>query len=104
MAIKPADEGAWIFPSHSTKDFVKVAGLRNGLESQGHRPLMFFLKCLGDDCEIDSLIRREIDARTWFILCQSANAKLSRWVQSEVSYVKELAKKSPKVYTEVDLE
>jgi hypothetical protein len=101
MAIGRADEGAWIFLSHSTKDFLKVSGLRNELENRGHRPLMFFLKCLDDDCEIDGLIKREINARTWFILCQSINAQSSRWVESEVSYVKSL---SSKIYTEVDLE
>ena len=101
MAIKRAEEGAWVFLSHSTKDFVKVSGLRNDLEAKGHRPLMFFLKCLDDDCEIDDLIKREIKARTWFILCQSKSAKSSRWVQSEVAFVKSLP---GKVYNEVDLD
>jgi hypothetical protein len=101
MTIKRAAEGAWIFLSHSTKDFLKVSSLRNELESRGHRPLMFFLKCLDDNCEIDGLIKREIQARTWFILCQSINADSSRWVKSEVSYVKSLP---DKVYIEVDLE
>jgi hypothetical protein len=89
------------FLSHSNKDFSKVGGLRNELESRGHRPLMFFLKCLDDDCEIDGLIKREIKARTWFILCKSANTSSSRWVQSEVTYVRLL---SDKIYTEVDLD
>jgi len=56
-------EGAWIFLFHSHKDFDKVSGVRNVLEGHGHHPLMFFLKCLGDDDEIDGLIRREISAR-----------------------------------------
>jgi hypothetical protein len=38
--------GAWIFLSHSNKDFEKVREIRNDLEQLGHRPLMFFLKCL----------------------------------------------------------
>jgi hypothetical protein len=101
MTIKRAEEGAWIFLSHSTKDFVKVSGLRNELENKGHRPLMFFLKCLDDDCEVDDLLKREIKARTWFILCHSVNSRSSRWVQSEVAYVKSL---SDKVYQEIDLE
>lgn len=76
-------EGAWIFLSHSHKDFDKVRELRNELERQGHHPLLFFLKCLDDDSEIDGLIRREIEARSWFIFCNSQNSRVSRWVQEE---------------------
>jgi hypothetical protein len=76
-------EGAWIFLSHSNKDFDKVRELRNELEVQGHHPLLFFLKCLGDDSEIDGLIRREIEARSRFILCDSEDSRTSRWVQEE---------------------
>src|SRR5688572_24325623 len=100
MATKRAEEGAWIFLSHSTKDFIQVSELRNELESQGHRPLMFFLKCLGDDCEIDGLIKREIEARTWFVLCQTTNSTASKWVRAEIDHVKSLP---DKVYKEVDL-
>ena len=101
MAIKRADEGAWIFLSHSNKDFIQVGRLRNELETQGHRPLMFFLKCLNDDSEIDDLIKREINARTWFIFCKSQNSKVSKWVRSEIAHVKSLR---GKVYEEVDLD
>ncbi len=76
-------EGAWIFLSHSHKDFDQVRALRNELEDLGHHPLMFFLKCLDDDSEVDDLIRREIQARSWFLLCDSANSRASRWVQEE---------------------
>lgn len=76
-------EGAWIFLSHSHKDFDKVRELRNELEAQGHHPLLFFLKCLDDDSEVDGLIRREIEARSWFILCDSPNSRASRWVREE---------------------
>jgi len=76
-------EGAWIFLSHSHKDFDKVRDLRNELEVQRHHPLLFFLKCLDDTSEIDDLIRREIEARSWFILCKSPNADASHWVQEE---------------------
>ena len=76
-------EGAWIFLSHSHKDFDKVRDLRNELEVLKHHPLMFFLKCLDDDSAIDALIRKEIEARSWFVLCDSANSRASRWVQEE---------------------
>ncbi len=82
------DDGIWVFLSHSNKDYEKVRQVRNLLEEQSLRPLMFFLHCLNDDDEIDSLIKREIDCRTRFILCDSENARKSHWVQKEVEYIK----------------
>ena len=78
----------WIFLSHSNKDFEKVRRIRNYLEMNSCRPLMFYLKCLSNDDEIDNLIKREIDCRTRFIICESDNSKESKWVQSEVAYIK----------------
>lgn len=78
----------WIFLSHSNRDYEKVRLVRNMLEEQSLRPLMFFLHCLNDNEEIDSLIKREIDCRTRFILCDSENARKSHWVQKEVEYIK----------------
>ena len=78
----------WVFLSHSNKDYEKVREIRNLLEEQNFRPLMLFLKCLNDEEEIDSLIRREIDSRKRFILCDSPNAQSSKWVQKEVDYIK----------------
>ena len=82
------NDEVWIFLSHSNKDYEKVRLVRNVLEGQSLRPLMFFLHCLSDDEEIDSLIKREIDCRTRFILCDSENARASKWVQKEVAYIK----------------
>jgi len=53
---------------------------------------MFFLKCLNDSNEIDDLIKREIRARTRFILCDSENARKSNWVTTEKAYIEELHK------------
>lgn len=78
----------WVFLSHSNKDYEKVRQVRNLLEEQKFRPLMFFLCCLDDDQEIDNLIKREIDHRTRFIYCESENSKESKWVQEEVKYIK----------------
>ena len=78
----------WVFLSHSNKDYEKVRQVRNMLEEQKFRPLMFFLCCLDDDQEIDNLIKREIDRRTRFIYCESENSKASRWVQEEVKYIR----------------
>lgn len=81
----------WVFLSHSNEDYDKVRLVRNILEEQHMRPIMFFLKCLNDDDEeeIFSLIKREIDSRTRFILCDSPNARKSTWVQREVGYMKQ---------------
>lgn len=62
--------------------------IRNYLEERSCRPLMFYLKCLSNDKEIDDLIKREIDCRTRFIICDSVNSKSSSWVQSEIKYIK----------------
>ena len=89
----------WLFLSHSNKDYEKVRQVRNMLEEQSLRPLMFFLHCLNDDDEVDSLIKREIDCRTRFILCDSENARNSRWVQKEVEYIKS----KNRIYETIDL-
>jgi len=94
-------EGAWIFLSHSHQDYDRVAQVRNYLEQQGHHPLMFFLKCLSDDQEVDGLIRREIGSRSWFVLCSSANSRKSKWVQPEAEIIKALPEKT---YSEIDLD
>jgi hypothetical protein len=94
-------EGSWIFLSHSHRDFDKVREVRNVLEEKDHNPLMFFLKCLSDDNEIDDLIRREIEARSWFILCDSENARNSSWVQQEIEIIKGYPEKT---YAEVNLD
>lgn len=88
MMTNNSNNEIWVFLSHSNKDYEKVRQVRNMLEEQSLRPLMFFLHCLNDDEEIDSLIKREIDCRTRFILCDSENARKSHWVQKEVEYIK----------------
>lgn len=67
-------EDIWVFLSHSNKDYEKVRLIRDLLEEKEYRPLLFFLKCLDEDAEIDTLIKREIDARNKFILCESENS------------------------------
>jgi hypothetical protein len=74
---------AWVFISHSNKDFDKILRVRNKLEALQYKPLLFFLKCLDDDKEIFELIKREIKARDRFILCDSKNSRESEWVQKE---------------------
>lgn len=90
----------WVFLSHSNKDFQSVRLLRNALEEEDLYPLMLFLKCMDDEDELDSLIKREIESRTNFILCDSDNAKVSKWVQKEVLYIKSLGRN----YETIDIE
>ena len=90
-------DGGWIFISHSHLDIDIVRRIRNKLEDRGFEPLMFFLKCMNDDNEIESLIKREINEREWFIYVESDNAANSRWVKSEREYIAQLSGK--KVFT-----
>lgn len=78
----------WVFISHSSKDFESVRLVRNALEKKGYRPILLYLKCMDNENEIDALLKREIDARHWFILCDSPNAQASKYVQSEVKYIR----------------
>lgn len=81
-------EGFGVFVSHSTKDFERVRLVRNALEESGFRPILFYLKCMENEEEINESLKREIDARRRFILCDSPNAQESKFVQSEVDYIK----------------
>lgn len=98
------DNEIWVFLSHSNKDYEKVRKVRDILEEQQLRPLMFFLKCLNDDEEIDSLIKREIRCRTRFILCDSKKARNSKWVKREVEFIKSLDRECETVNLEDSIE
>lgn len=87
--------------SHSHRDLGKVRRIRNELERRGHNPLLFFLKCMeDDDARLPELIRDEIKAREWFILCDSPHAKNSGRVQQEVKLIKGM---EGKVFETIDL-
>ena len=95
------DNGGFVFLSHSHQDIEKVRKIRNALEAEGYEPLCFFLKCLSDEDEIDGLIKREIDAREWFVFLNSPNSRASRWVTKEREYVSSLRGKQ---IVNIDLE
>ena len=88
MKENDIEEGFWVFVSHSTKDFERVRLVRNALEDSGFRPILFYLKCLENETEVNDLVKREIEARKRFILCDSPNAQASKFVQSEVDYIR----------------
>jgi hypothetical protein len=94
------DVKGWIFVSHSTKDLEPVRRARDYLESKNHQPLLFFLKCIRDTDELDSLIKREIEARTIFLLCDSPNSRSAQWVQREVEFIQSLRDRH---YTVIDV-
>ena len=78
-----------VFLSHSSKDIEKVRKLRDILEALEYDPLLFYLKCLDDDNEnLESFLKKEIEARNIFIYCKSKNADNSPWVQKELEYIK----------------
>lgn len=86
------DNKIYVFLSHSHRDYEKVRIIRDLLEKEGFRPLMFFLKCLEkkEYKELtEILIKEEIDSRQRFILCESENAVKSDWVKFEIKHIKE---------------
>lgn len=98
--IEDGNDDIWVFVSHSSKDFEKVRKLRNMMEDIGLRPLLFYLKCLKKDPEIFELLKREIDVRPRFILCDSENSRESKYVNEEVRYIKSQRRQ----YVTVDIE
>ena len=96
---KIKEDSSWVFISHSTKDFEIVRLIRNALEKMGRRPILFYLKCLSKKEEVNSLLKREIDVRPRFILCDSKNARASEYVQEEVNYIQS----KQRMYETIDL-
>lgn len=81
---------AWVFVSHSVKDIESVRRVRNSMEERGANPILFYFKQDVDDELLQTLISREIDARNFFVLCDSENARASAYVQWEAAYVAKL--------------
>ncbi|MEE1148976.1 MAG: toll/interleukin-1 receptor domain-containing protein [Alistipes sp.] len=85
------NDNTYVFLSHSHLDFDKVSRLRNILEAEGFKPLMFFLKAFENpkyEHLLKPILKEEIDQRQRFILCRSENTKESEWVQFEEEYIK----------------
>ena len=76
----------WLFLSHSSRDLKLVRSIRNTLEDSGFQPITFFLKSVTDKKELDELIKREIDARRWFVFVNSENSQCSEWAKLELEY------------------
>lgn len=83
----------YFFISHSHLDIEKVRIVRNIVEETFfYEPILFFLKCLSEENEINNLIQREINERVWFIYCKSKNAERSKFVAEERNYIDRLIK------------
>jgi len=97
--------GAWIFVSHSHRDLEKVRRIRNELERRGHNPFLFLLVCLeADDARLPDIIRDEIKARTFFILCNTRASRRSKWVKQEIELVKPVTEQPRKTVVVMNLE
>lgn len=88
----------YFFVSHSHLDIEKVRIIRNIIEETFfYEPILFFLKCLSDENELQNLIRREIDERIWFVYCKSQNAEKSAYVRDERAYLQKLVDGGKKI-------
>jgi len=74
---------AWVFVSHSSLDIAKVLEVRNYLEECSAAPLLFHLVSIKKPEEFWPLIKKEIAARNFFLLCDSKNARRFEWVARE---------------------
>lgn len=83
----------YIFVSHSQNDLAKVRKVRDYLEERSFEPILFNLKCLTDDDELSTLVRREIEARSCFLYLDSPNARVSGRVKAETAYAQEMQKR-----------
>lgn len=77
------DSKAWIFVSHASADLDQVRRVRNYLEARCGSPLLFNLRALTEPEEFWPLIKREIEARHFFLYCDSKAAEDSPWVRRE---------------------
>lgn len=83
-------DNTYVFLSHSHYDFDKVCRLRNLLEAEGFKPLMFFLKAFENpkfEPMLKPILIEEIDKRELFILCRSENSEKSDWVKLEEDHI-----------------
>ena len=60
------DNKIFVFLSHSHHDYEKVRMVRDLLEKEGFRPLMFFLKCLEKE-GYEELTRLIVDKDLYFV-------------------------------------
>jgi hypothetical protein len=89
------DDVPWVFVSHASADLPKVREVRNFMEERGAGPLLFHLRSLTSPEKFWPLIKQEIEARNFFLLCDSEAARASRWVQREREAVAKIGRTRP---------
>jgi hypothetical protein len=95
MAVSRSNYHAWIFVSHASDDLVQVRKVRNYLEEKGASPLLFHLLALKEPEEFWPIIAKEIEARNFFLYCESEIAQTREWVRRERAAVDTAAKLKP---------
>lgn len=103
MANRQYQSNKWIFVSHASEDLERVRDVRNYLEEQGASPLLFHLLSLKTPDQFWALIESEIEARNFFLYCESPAAQNSPWVQKERRAVQEANRKSARRIGTVDV-
>lgn len=95
MAMSPSNFHAWIFVSHASDDLLQVRKVRNYLEEKGASPLLFHLLALKEPEQFWPIIEKEIEARNFFLYCESETARTREWVRRERAAVDAIAKIKP---------
>lgn len=85
----------WVFVSHASADLERVREVRNFMEKKGAGPILFHLRSLTKPDQFWPLIESEIEARGFFLLCDSAAAQQSEWVQREREAVERIRQSRP---------
>jgi hypothetical protein len=86
------NEKPTIFIAHSNIDIVFARIVRNCFEDLGHDALLLKLSQQMTEDYLETLLRREIQARDWIVIALSENSRRSNWVAFERSYAKETQK------------
>ena len=87
------DDKLTIFLCHSGKDIERVRKIRDILEYLECEPIVFFLKCLDDDdANLEEFLKKEIKARNIFLYCKSKNSENSKWVKTELEFIRSFDK------------
>ena len=90
---------------HSHRELEKIRRIRNELERRGPKPLLFFPECQkADDARLFELIRDEIKARAYFVLCNTRASRRSKWMKQEIERVKQVTQRPRQTVAVMNLE
>lgn len=89
-----------IFIAHSSLDLVDARLVRNIFEDRNHDVLLLKLSQQMTNDFLETLLRREIQARDWIVVLASENSRKSAWVDFEQRHARERNK--PIFYIELE--